>query len=314
MAMELELKLMVQPNYLKSVCDFINQQLAGNTLQGARRPTLTLMNGYYDTADAKLLNAGIALRIRAVNQQYIQTVKTRGSSRIGMHERGEWEWQLPSDSLDLNLVAQLPLPDELKDMAWSRELIEVFRTDFERQVWDVSFGDSAIEMVCDQGEVSSPYGQDGISELELELKQGSAEDLYGLAAFLAEHLPVQVSVVSKAQKGARLRHRKIELPAKPAAHSDLLSFAAYWYEAWLVYWEAMYYLKDEAFLHPVRHALTQLAQCLPEVLKAQLHDLDKSYGEILPSTPSRLLEELAALTNTGKMMVTTGRWLNQQTS
>lgn len=313
MATELELKLMVQPEYLKSACAFLDAFCKKDTSSGnTRQATLDLMNGYYDTVEGRLMRNGIALRIRAVNRQYIQTVKTRGSSRIGMHARGEWEWSLPSDALDLTLLSEVPLPDALKDMSWSRDLIEVFRTDFQRHVWLIHFEGATIEVVCDEGQVSSAYGEDPICELELELKSGPETALYGFAKHIAQEIPVQVSVVSKAQKGARLKHRRIEFPEKPNAKAPLLRFAEYWYETWLVYWEAMFYLKDEALLQPIRSALYQLKQCVPTSMGEQLAALDARYDALFKNHDKQLLPRLAGSLETGIMMLETGHWLNKQ--
>ncbi|RDL44277.1 CYTH domain-containing protein [Marinomonas piezotolerans] len=313
MATELELKLMVQPEYLKSVCAFLDEFCEKSlSHDNARQPTLDLMNGYYDTSDAKLMKNGIAMRIRAVNQQYIQTVKTKGSSRIGMHERGEWEWQISTDSLDLSLLKEVPLPDSLADMSWSHDLIEVFRTDFKRKVWNVVYDGALIEVVCDQGDVTSQFGRDVISELELELKSGPELSLYAFAKHIANSLPVQVSTVSKAQKGARLKHRRIEFPSKPAKSDSLLVFAAYWYETWLTYWEALFYLNDEALIQPILTSLVQLQKCVPGALSRQLAALERDYEALFDQDDDALLAKLAGGTQTGVMMLETGLWLNRQ--
>lgn len=318
MATELELKLMVQPEYLKSACAFLdtfcekNSSAQDTSSKSSRQATLDLMNGYYDTANALLLENGIALRIRAVNREFIQTVKTRGSSRVGMHARGEWEWHVDSDGLDLTLLSEVPLPKPLQDMQWSRDLIEVFRTDFQRHVWLIHYKSSVLEVVCDEGEVSSAYGRDNICELELELKSGDEGALYEFAHLIAQQVPVQVSVVSKAQKGSRLKHRRIEFPSKPNPQDSLLSFAEYWYETWLVYWEAMFYLQDEALLQPIRSSIYQLKQCVPTELSNRLEALDQCYDSLFKVDREGLLERLASKPETGIMMLSTGQWLNQQ--
>lgn len=313
MATELELKLMVQPEYLKSACDFLDDfcEKDASLHNSHRQPTLDLMNGYYDTPDAFLMQNGLALRIRAVNRQYIQTVKTRGSSRVGMHARGEWEWSVPTDALDLSLLSDVPLSDALADMAWARDLIVVFRTDFKRHVWLLHYAGADIEVVCDEGEVSSGYGQDPICELELELKSGPESALYEFAKHIAHHVPVQVSVVSKAQKGARLKHRRIEFPVKPEAHDSMRKFAEYWYETWLVYWEAMFYLKDEALLQPIRSSVAQLKQCVPEAFAAQFEALEARYDALVKKSDDMLLA-LAGVLETGMLMLEAGHWLNSQ--
>lgn len=319
MATELELKLMVHSEHLKLASEFLDQYCS-TTSTSARQSTLALMNGYYDTKESLLRESGIALRIRAVNQEYIQTVKTRGSSRIGMHARGEWEWQLANDQLDLSLLQEVPLPAVLQDMAWGRQLVEVFRTDFQRQVWLVEAANCVMEVVCDQGNVTSNYGEDAISELELELKSGDEAVLYEFARTIAEQVPVQVSVVSKAQKGSRLQHGHIDFPDKPKGNLEPVALAAYWYEVWLVYWEAMFFMKDEVLIQPVRDSMAQLGRCLPKDLQEPLVRLDRLFEqqamhfetEVVSQTSHETLLAFASMKETGLAMLEIGLWLNKQ--
>ena len=314
MATELELKLMLHSDYLKSASDFLDEICAlSDTDDQSRQPTLALMNAYFDTENADLMQGGMALRIRAVNNTFIQTVKTRGSDRIGMHARGEWEWFIPNDNLDLSLLAEVPLPDVLQDMSWSRELIEVYRTDFERQVWNVRFQATTIEVVCDHGLVISPYGKDAICELELELKEGNEAGLYQFALQLAERVPVQVSIVSKAQRGVRLKYGQIEFPDKPRQTANTIVLAAYWYEVWLVYWEAMHFMADEALMQPFRHSISQLKVYLPYDLVEALNDLDRQLESCLMVEEAMMLTKLASIKQIGTVMLKIGQWLNQHT-
>lgn len=313
MATELELKLMLQSEYLKSASDFLDEicaQSDDDTV--SRQPTLNLMNAYYDTEDGQLMSGGMALRIRAVNDQFIQTVKTRGTSRVGMHARGEWEWQLESDCLNLSLLKDVPLPDTLVNMSWSRHLQQAYRTDFQRQVWNIQQCTTKMEVVCDEGKVTSPYGEDSICELELELKSGPESALYEFALRIAEQVPVQVSVVSKAQKGVRLKQGQIEFPQKPIGSVSRLALAAYWYEVWLIYWEAMFFMQDEVLLQPFRHTISQLRPCLPAHLDHALVDLDNALEELYKADEDKVLELLGGLKYVGSLMLKIGQWLNQQ--
>lgn len=313
MAIELELKLMIQPEHLESASGFLDEICALSTCdEMSRQPTLSLMNAYFDTSEAILMEAGMALRIRAVNDQFIQTVKTRGSNRIGMHARGEWEWIVPSDQLDLSLLTDVPLPDALCDTSWCDQLIEVYRTDFERQVWNIKTATIAMEVVCDQGRVTSPYGEDRICELELELKSGHEMGLYQFALQLADRVPVQVSVVSKAQKGVRLKHGHIEFPDKPNAPATDLALAGYWYEMWLVYWEAMHFMKDDTLIQPVRHSMVQLQAYLPSYLVQELTQLDETFTQCLTVEEHLILKKLSSNTQVGMTMLMIGQWLNEQ--
>ena len=314
MATELELKLMLQPEHLTSVSDFLDEVCAQSKTDGqSRQPTLSLMNAYFDTDTASLMQGGMALRIRAVNSQFIQTVKTRGSNRVGMHARGEWEWFLPTDRLDLSLLSEVPLPESLQDMVWSRELVEVYRTDFERQVWNIVTEDSKMEVVCDQGWVTSPYGKDAICELELELKEGQETALYQFALQLAEQVPMQVSLVSKAQKGVRLKYGQIEFPNQPSYIANQTELASYWYEVWLVYWEAMHFMQDEALMQPLRHSISQLKACLPNELMQILDNVEHTLEQHLRMDEEVVLTKLASMKQIGIAMLKVGQWLNHKT-
>lgn len=313
MVIELELKLMLHPDYLKSASDFFDEICSLSEGDGQTcLPTLSLMNAYFDTEESSLMQAGMALRIRSMNGVFIQTVKTRGSNRVGIHARGEWEWFLSNERLDLSLLKGVPLPESLRDMSWSPELIEVYRTDFERQVWNVESQGTKIEAVCDKGLVTSPYGEDSICELELELKNGDETALYHFALQLAERVPVQVSIVSKAQKGVRLKYGRIELPDEPINVGNIAELAAYWYEVWLVHWEAMYFMKDEVLIQPIRHSMYQLKSYLPNDLVQALEDLGSNFDECLMEDEELILSKLAGMKQTGLVMLKVGQWLNKQ--
>ncbi|MBR7889450.1 CYTH domain-containing protein [Marinomonas sp. A79] len=313
MAIELELKLMIQPEYLASAGAFLDNICGQSTADDhARQPTLSLMNAYFDTEDANLMHGGVAMRIRAVNGKFIQTVKTRGSSRIGMHARGEWEWLVPSDQLDLSLLNEVPLPEALQDKAWQANLIEVYRTDFERQVWNISAANAKMEVVCDHGLVTSPYGEDRICEVELELKSGDEMGLYQFAMQLAERVPVQVSVVSKAQKGVRLKYGHIDFPDKPESSAEALLLAAYWYEVWLVYWEAMHFMQDDVLSQPLRHSMAKLKGYLPEEIASKLATLDDEVALVVASENEDVLSQLAGMKQVGIVMLAVGLWLNNK--
>lgn len=310
MATELELKLMIQKEHLNLAYEFLNA-VCGNQVDCSAEPSLQLMNGYFDTQDNILMQSGIALRIRAINERYIQTLKTRGSNRIGMHARGEWEWDIKADVLELERLTDEMLPQNLHDRAWVKDLLQVFRTDFERQIWLIKEADTLMEVVCDQGEVTSPYGKDQISELELELKQGDEVTLYDFASRLAKSVPVQVSTVSKAQKGVRLKNKQIELPDPLTDDANLVDQGAYWYETWLVYWEAMCFYDDLAYLKPIYEAMDKLEAFISPALAQELNDLVNKMKAI-SNTEEVVIANLTSILETGQIMLAIARWLNQQ--
>lgn len=311
MATELELKLMIQKDHLNLAYDFLNRTCQEQDDCRAE-PSLQLMNGYFDTDNNTLMQSGIALRIRAVNGRYIQTLKTRGSNRIGMHARGEWEWDIKEDVLELERLTNDMLPENLYDRDWTQHLLQVFRTDFERQIWMIQSDNTLMEVVCDQGEVTSPYGKDEISELELELKQGDEIGLYDFASRLAKEVPVQVSTVSKAQKGVRLKNHKMELPDPLAEDASRVEQGAFWYETWLVYWEAMCFYDDAAFLPSVYDAMNKLVGFIHSDLALDLVRLENLMKQEMAQLESDSPISLTALLETGQTMLAIARWLNKQ--
>lgn len=202
MATETELKLLVDPAAIKQLEQ--HPSLARAAWQDVR----LLRNTYYDTPALELAAARIALRVRQQGERYIQTLKTRGQSVDGLHQRGEWEWELESERLDTSLLAAEIWPAELPP-AEQLVLEPVFTTDFRRRLWRLRFDGAEIEVALDQGEVacSGPEGArltDPICELELELRSGPAAALFALARTLGEQTELRPSDISKAQRGYQL--------------------------------------------------------------------------------------------------------------
>lgn len=167
-----------------------------------------LQNIYYDTPDLALNKARIALRVRKAGERYIQTLKTSGSGSGGLHERGEWEWDVAGPALNLDLIDPELWPDELDTTDLNQQLQPAFETNFQRDRWllEVSFEQlhAEIELVHDQGQVLAQGKKDPISEIELELKSGDADLLFKIAHDLSDSVPLLISNISKGQRGFRL--------------------------------------------------------------------------------------------------------------
>lgn len=168
----------------------------------------TLRNTYYDSPDLALAKARVALRLRHHGERIIQTLKTRGQSINGLHQRGEWEWDLPRAELNTKVLSGDIWPDGLPPAA-GLQLVPVFTTDFERETWLIRYQGAEIEVALDQGEIrcQCPGGgstQDPILEVELELKSGDAGTLLVLAEELGREVSLQPFDESKAQRGYQL--------------------------------------------------------------------------------------------------------------
>jgi triphosphatase len=206
MALETELKLLIletESHRLSTLNCLKASEFVGEK---------ALLNVYFDTPDLLLTQHKVALRIRKQGSRWIQTVKTQGKSVNGLHQRGEWEWDLTCDRLDFSKLSEAEWPDSLNSKVVLDKIEPIFTTDFKRSIWNVHINGSEIELVYDQGVVSyqdkdslGNVYEDPISELELELKSGEVESLFELKAQLLLELPsLTPSDVSKAERGYRL--------------------------------------------------------------------------------------------------------------
>ena len=172
----------------------------------------TLLNTYYDTPTLALADARVALRIRRQGTRFIQTLKTRGQSVNGLHQRGEWEWMVEGDALEPERLDASCWPDALPAAA-SLTLVPVFTTDFQRELWELDHAGARIEVALDQGEIRCQYGDqsltDPLLELELELKSGDPEALHRLAEALSSKIRLEPFDISKAQRGYALFHQLV---------------------------------------------------------------------------------------------------------
>ncbi|MFT7371717.1 MAG: triphosphatase [Oleiphilaceae bacterium] len=212
---EIELKLRLNARELPLL------EKALNSPQFISEPTLKLLNRYFDTPQMGLSKGGAALRIRQqgtvdlknggvegvnathalLDERIIQTLKTRGTSAAGLHQRMEWDWPLTKVELDLGLIQNGDANNHLSPALSLEAITPLFTTDFQRKVWMYHQGETLIELVLDQGEVSTDEHRIDLLELELELKQGQPEVLFQVAQQIADQCPVLMSDISKAERG-----------------------------------------------------------------------------------------------------------------
>ena len=159
---------------------------------------------YFDTPTLELAELGFSLRIRRRGDRRIQTLKSV-SDRDGVAaSRAEWEWPVSQDHPDLTLLDETPFKDLLSAIA-AGHLRPVCETRIERTAREIRIGnDTVVEVVLDQGRVSSGDKIEEVSELELELKQGNSGPIYRLALTLLDDIPLTLGMESKAQRGQRL--------------------------------------------------------------------------------------------------------------
>lgn len=211
--METELKFEVDAAGARALRDHLDFAGLGRSRQ--------LRAVYYDTPETDLRDHGLTLRVRDDGEQRIQTVKRSTLNGTGLH-RGEWERPLgvgPDLSPDLDAAARTPLAEVLsrREMAFVRPVFEV---EVKRLTREIEIDGAIIEVALDHGCARAEGRRAAIEEIELELKAGSPKALFTLARDYARVAMLELSFVSKAERGYALAEQ-IEVHATGAANPTL---------------------------------------------------------------------------------------------
>lgn len=159
---------------------------------------------YHDTAEADLMRAGCALRVREIGGKFEQHLKTVGSVEGGLFKRHEWRSPLASEVPDPPALA----PEAAELLApFAGAVRPVFETDMERTDAVLSNGIFAVELAVDVGTVRAfdaaghTAREAALTEIELEWRAGPAVHVFDLALDIAQRLPLVMGWQSKAERG-----------------------------------------------------------------------------------------------------------------
>ncbi len=123
--------------------------LASRPASASRHETV-----YFDTPDGALREAGFSLRIRRSGNSFRQTIKRKRGRAAGFFVRQEWEAEVASFALDRAGLAASPLKKLLEKVA-PGDLIPLIRTNIRRTAWLVAWRGGEVEVVLDEGMVTS---------------------------------------------------------------------------------------------------------------------------------------------------------------
>lgn len=165
-----------------------------------------LIDTYYDTPQRDLWKHGLMLRVRKDNEKWIQAVKTSAPASAALHERGEWECELPDGALNPDLLVRQIKQAHIAKLLVSKEVTQnlqpVFQNTTHRTAWNIALPTGEqLECALDAGDIACGKQHTAISELELELKDGNPARLFDLALELHHEIPLQLSNDSKAALG-----------------------------------------------------------------------------------------------------------------
>lgn len=204
---EIELKLLCEPAEL----DRVKRAPALQRLKRGRAAGKHLQSVYFDTEKLALGQNGLALRLRKSGDELIQTLKTEsgasGSATGALaRDTGEHETRLPRDASapDLN---RLPpsLKKRIQKLANGSELGPRLESDIRRTIHNLATPEGdVIELALDLGALKANGRDEQVSEIELELKEGSPASLYRLALDLNEIADLRIGTKSKSERGFAL--------------------------------------------------------------------------------------------------------------
>ncbi len=194
---ELELKLEVPAD---SLARLTRSSLLRAADKGSHKPS-TLVSVYFDTDKLKLRNKGLSLRVRRTGRRHVQTIKQDAGASAALLVRNEWERDVAGTQPDLDAARDTALAPLLSKKL-RRNLKPVFETRVRRTVYPIRSAESEIELAIDKGKVEAGRHSSPLCEVELELKRGESAELFKLARALAEEVPVQLTVKSKAEHGS----------------------------------------------------------------------------------------------------------------
>jgi len=217
---------------LKAGLDAASARLLARRLTGCAGPpgSVALIATFYDTEDRRLQRAGIALRVRREGRVFIQTVKSGRTGEGGFQQVRETERRLPNSRPDLRKPGDPQLARTLAGLLGGVEPEAWITTRVRRRLWRVRHPIGLVEVAIDVGRIEADGRTAPVLEAEFELKEGSPEAVFAIAADLVGDLPVDLLLPSKAARGARLAEGSAAPPVqrRPRPHDAQIDAAVAW--------------------------------------------------------------------------------------
>ncbi|CDX21826.1 putative adenylate cyclase [Mesorhizobium sp. ORS 3324] len=185
--------------------------------------TKTLRSIYLDTPDHALKKAGIALRLRRDGRRWVQTVKTGAELHGGLSQVGEVENPAPGGRACPEAIPDASVRDELLQRVNGAPLQPVCETVIKRSASELSLEDGTrAELAVDVGQIRAGGRSADLSEVEIELLEGSPTGLFEIAHVLFPDGGLRFSRLSKAARGYLLAEEgRIDLLLAPRKAEDV---------------------------------------------------------------------------------------------
>src|SRR5262249_5405378 len=206
---EIEVKLELAPANLPDLKKIPLLRTIKSAPKGAPQVSV-----YFDTKNQKLRKNGLMLRVRREGRHHTQTIKA--TANAGQFERDEWESEIAGSEPDFDAANGTAL-EPLLTKKLRRRLKPAFETRGRATVYPLVDNVHATPLPFDRGTIDPGIRSLPLCEIELELKRGSAADLFNVAHELTQALPARLAVKSKSERGYELLDGEQELPVKAAS-------------------------------------------------------------------------------------------------
>lgn len=209
MPTEMELKLSLTPDD----CTYLLQLPLLESLSTSHAETHKLYTIYYDTPQLDLKHQRIALRLRRINDHWLQSIKGKGKASSGLHQQHEWEAEVNSEKPDYSKITDPDLIKLFSNINLRQRMHPIFVTKFTRYMRLLQLEDGKkIEFCLDQGTVTANHFSTPICEIELELKSGNANTLFQFALTLQSVLsfPLKLENTNKSERGYTLYTKTLQ--------------------------------------------------------------------------------------------------------
>ncbi|MDZ4868688.1 MAG: CYTH and CHAD domain-containing protein [Alphaproteobacteria bacterium] len=240
-----------------------------------RKPQTRALHAiYFDTDDLALRKAGYVLRVRNEGDGFVQTLKSANGPDVAT--RTEIKATVASLAPDVGAISDEAVRRRVAKALKKAVLKPQFSVEVRRtKVLLTPKRGTEIEAAFDTGVIRTlgegRASQAPISELELELLKGSANDLVACAKELTAGQPLMLFLQSKAARGYALIKDEAEAPvyAQRLALSDTATadtaftgVIGYCLNHLLGNWAAVTIARDPEGIHQMRVALRRLRSAL----------------------------------------------------
>jgi triphosphatase len=218
---EFELKLALSEDDFKRL--IAHPKLSDPQLERSEK---VLKSIYYDTPDLRLRDLGVALRVRNDGTGFVQTIKADARFKDGLSNPIEVEAPVAGPEPDLKCISDKGLRRKLSGALNGSTLMRAFETVVTRTSYKLETGGGVVELALDRGEARAKRRKAPIREAELELIKGDPKALLGITQELFAGWAVELSPMTKAERGYRLLLKAPEsrpeiIPAK-AKQADVI--------------------------------------------------------------------------------------------